>query len=116
MTGAADASARRIALSGSEQARSRSALPEVDVELNRRQFIEVASGAAAVLPMAGQGAASDRDDPLGVRRDFPVVRDGLYLNSAYITPVPQPVADAGRAFAERKAATPFRLDEMLKKT
>ena len=59
-----------------QHARSRSSLPEVDVEINRRQFIEAASGAAALVPMAGQGAASDRDDPLGVRRDFPVVRDG----------------------------------------
>ena len=59
------------------------------MELNRRQFIEVAAGAAA-LPLERQGPKTDRDDPddpLGVRRDFPVVRDGLYLNSAYITPV-----------------------------
>ena len=84
------------------------------MDLNRRQFIETASGAAALLPLA-QSAATDRDDPLGVRRDFPAVRDGLYLNSAYITPSPLPVADAARAFAERKASRPIPLDEMLKK-
>jgi selenocysteine lyase/cysteine desulfurase len=91
----------------------------VNVELNRRQFIEVAAGAAALRPLEAQRPTTDRDDPdnpLGVRRDFPVVRDGLYLNSAYITPVPVPVADAARVFAERKASKPIPLDEMLAKT
>jgi len=86
------------------------------VEIDRRQFIEVASGAAALLPLHRQGGAAGSDDPLGVRRDFPVVGDGLYLNSAYIAPVPLPVAAAGRAFAERKATKPIRLDEMLEAT
>ena len=86
------------------------------MDLNRREFIEVASGAAVILPVDGQRPTDDRDDPLGVRRDFPAVRDGLYLNSAYIAPIPLPVADAARAFAERKASKPIRLDEMLKKT
>jgi selenocysteine lyase/cysteine desulfurase len=84
--------------------------------INRRQFIEVTSGAAAILPLAGQNPTSDRDDPLGVRRDFPAVRDGLYLNSAYIAPIPLVVAEAARAFADRKASRPIPLDEMLKKT
>ena len=86
------------------------------MNLNRRQFIEVTSGAAAILPLA-QSPANDRDDPLGVRRDFPAVRDGLYLNSAYIAPIPLAVAEAARAFADRKASSrPIPLDEMLKKT
>jgi selenocysteine lyase/cysteine desulfurase len=66
-----------------------------------------------------QRPATDRedpDDPLGVRRDFPVVRDGLYLNAAHVAPVPVAVADAGRVFAERKASKPIPLDEMLTKT
>ena len=86
---------------------------EVRVEFNRRQFIGVASGAAALLPLHGQAAA---DDPLGVRNDFPAVREGLYLNSAYIAPVPRPVVDEARAFAERKGSNPIALDEMLRKT
>lgn len=85
------------------------------MDLNRREFIEVASGAALRLPV-DQRPAHDQDDPLGVRRDFPAVRDGLYLNAAYIAPIPLPVADAARAFADRKASRPIRLDEMLKKT
>jgi selenocysteine lyase/cysteine desulfurase len=83
------------------------------MDLNRRQFIGVASGAAVLLPLQAQDA---EEDPLGVRRDFPVVREGLYLNSAYITPVPLPVAEAARVFAERKASKPIPLDEMLRKT
>src|SRR5439155_20892584 len=69
------------------------------------------------LGLQGPGPGrDDPDDPLGVRRDFPVVRDGLYLNAAYIAPVPVSVADAARAFAERKASKPIPLDEMLRKT
>jgi len=86
------------------------------VDINRRQFIEVAAGAAALVPLERQAVKSEPDDPLGVRQDFPVVRDGLYLNSAYIAPVPVPVADAARIFADRKASKPIPLDEMLKKT
>jgi selenocysteine lyase/cysteine desulfurase len=89
------------------------------VELNRRQFIEAAAGAAALRPREAQRPMTDRektDDPLGVRRDFPVVRDGLYLNSAYIAPVPLPVAEAARVFADRKTSKPIPLGEMLAKT
>jgi selenocysteine lyase/cysteine desulfurase len=86
------------------------------MDLNRRQFIETASAAAAFVPLKAQTPPQDRDDALGVRRDFPVVREGLYLNSAYIAPVPLPVADAARAFADRKASNPISLAEMLSKT
>src|SRR5918992_816313 len=86
------------------------------MDLNRRQFIGVASGAGAILPLGTQAPRHKDDDPLGIRGDFPIVRHGLYLNSAYITPVPSPVVDAGRDFVERKASKPIPLDEMLKKT
>ncbi len=86
------------------------------MDLNRRQFLGVAAGGAAVRSLPEQAPAADADDPLGVRRDFDVVRHGLYLNSAYITPVPRPVADAARDFAGRKASKPISLDEMLNKT
>jgi cysteine desulfurase / selenocysteine lyase len=87
------------------------------MDLNRRQFIGVVSGgaAAAARALPVDVHAAD-DDPLGVRRDFPVVREGLYLNSAYITPVPVQVADAARVFSDRKASKPIPLDEMLRKT
>jgi selenocysteine lyase/cysteine desulfurase len=86
------------------------------VDFTRREFIGVASAATAVRPLMAQGPTTQGDDPLGVRADFDVVRQGLYLNSAYITPSPRPVAEAARAFAERKAARPIPLDEMLRKT
>jgi selenocysteine lyase/cysteine desulfurase len=86
------------------------------MDLNRRRFIEAASGAAALLPRRLQRAAGGEDDPLGVRRDFPIVEDGLYLNSAYIAPIPRSVAEAARGFADRKMSRPIPLDEMLKKT
>jgi selenocysteine lyase/cysteine desulfurase len=86
------------------------------MDLNRRQFIGTASAVTALRPLASQAPSADIDDPLGVRRDFPVTRQGVYLNSAYITPVPLPVVQAAHAFAERKASEPISLDEMLKKT
>ena len=86
------------------------------MDLDRRQFIEVAAGAVALPRREAQSPGDEQADPLGVRRDFPVVRDGLYLNSAYIAPVPLPVAESARAFAERKASKPIPLGEMLTKT
>jgi len=83
--------------------------------VNRRQFIGAASAAAALQPLASPAQAAD-DDPLGVRADFDVVRSGLYLNSAYIAPVPRQVAAVAREFAERKVSKPIPLDEMLRKT
>jgi len=85
------------------------------VDVNRRQFIGAASAAAALQPLASPAQAAD-DDPLGVRADFDVVRSGLYLNSAYIAPVPRQVAAVAREFAERKVSKPIPLDEMLRKT
>ena len=85
------------------------------MDVNRRQFIGAASAAAALQPLASPAQAAD-DDPLGVRADFDVVRSGLYLNSAYIAPVPRQVAAVAREFAERKVSKPIPLDEMLRKT
>jgi selenocysteine lyase/cysteine desulfurase len=88
----------------------------VNVDLDRRRFLEISSGAAGFLALEAGRARAAEDDPLGVRRDFPVLRDGLYLNSAYIAPVPLPVVEAARTFAERKASKPIPLGEMLAKT
>ncbi|MDQ6829764.1 MAG: cysteine desulfurase, partial [Gemmatimonadota bacterium] len=56
------------------------------------------------------------DDPLGVRDDFPIVRERTYLNSAYIGPVPRQVVAAGTAFVESKSHSPIQLGTMLRKT
>lgn len=71
-----------------------------------------AAGSEGAVPARAGG--SD-DDPLGVRKDFPVTGRGLYLNSAYITPTPTVVAEAGRAFADAKATGPISLGDMQAK-
>jgi selenocysteine lyase/cysteine desulfurase len=61
------------------------------------------------------GIAS-KDDPLGVRSDFPVVEQSVYLDSAYITPSPLQAVEAAQAFAEAKARDPVSLGGMLQET
>jgi selenocysteine lyase/cysteine desulfurase len=96
--------------------------------LSRRHFIaataslgvgaSATNGSAATVSSQAASSADTRsdEDPLGVRGDFPVVRERTYLNSAYITPVPTSVVAAGRAFVERKAGRPIPLGEMLRAT
>ena len=55
------------------------------------------------------------DDPLGVRPDFPIVNNRIFLNSAYIAPIPRQVVAAGHAFLEEKANNSFQLGPLLKK-
>lgn len=94
------------------------------MSLSRRSFVvtaaTLAAGAASAhaspAAMNAPLAASLDDDPLGVRGDFPAVRESLYLNSAYIAPVPTSVVAAGREFLERKSTRPISLGEMLAKT
>jgi selenocysteine lyase/cysteine desulfurase len=76
--------------------------------LNRRDFLRL----SALAPVAAGARAAAASDPLGVRGDFPVTERGIYLNSAYITPVPSVVAAAGRAFADAKATRPISLPAM----
>ena len=87
------------------------------MSISRRQFVvsaaSLAASAAAPAVSLSQSASAD---PLGVRGDFPIVRGRTYLNSAYITPVPDQVVAAGRAFVESKAVRPIPLGEMLRKT
>ncbi len=82
--------------------------------LTRRQFLGTASTAASI-GMAGRLHALSDDDPLGVRQDFPVTANGVYLNSAYIAPVPKSVVETGRAFIEAKAVRPISLGDMQAK-
>jgi selenocysteine lyase/cysteine desulfurase len=84
------------------------------MDLNRREFLGVTS--TGVASAALRPSLEAADDPLRVRSDFPAASDTLYLNSAYIAPVPRPVAEAARAFADRKSTRPIPLDEMLRTT
>jgi len=64
----------------------------------------------------GQGAVVETSDPLGVRPDFPVVGEGIYLDSPYIAPSPIPVVQAGQDFLSAKLRDPVPLGEMLAET
>jgi selenocysteine lyase/cysteine desulfurase len=55
------------------------------------------------------------DDPLGVRSDFPVVDEAIYLASPFITPSPQTAVLAAQQFAAAKGHLPYYLDDMLAK-
>lgn len=89
--------------------------------LDRRSFVATAASLAAAA-VAGPSAAAMQsphveraDDPLGVRGDFPIVNNKIFLNSAYITPIPKQVVAAGLAFLEEKANHSFQLGPLLRK-
>ena len=90
--------------------------------LDRRSFVATAASIAAAA-MAGPAAVSvapsprgDRaDDPLGLRDDFPIVHNRVFLNSAYIAPIPRQVVAAGHAFLEEKSNHSFQLGPLLAK-
>jgi selenocysteine lyase/cysteine desulfurase len=90
--------------------------------LDRRSFVAAAASMAAasvVGPPASVEAASVPlglvDDPLGVRGDFPIVNERIFLNSAYIAPIPTQVVTAGHAFLQEKARNSFQLGPLLRK-
>jgi len=73
---------------------------------SRRAFL------TALGVVAASRAAAQAADPLGVRGEFPAATRRVYLNAAYIAPVPRVVAAAGRAFDDAKAERPIALGEM----
>jgi selenocysteine lyase/cysteine desulfurase len=79
---------------------------------DRRSFVATAAGLAAAAAVRTP-LASAKDDPLGVRADFPIVEGRAYLNSAYIAPIPRQVVEAGTAFLEAKSRRPLGLNELL---
>ena len=90
--------------------------------LDRRAFVTTAASltaAALVNPTAGTAMPTSlperADDPLGVRGDFPIVANRVFLNSAYIAPIPKQVVAAGYAFLEEKSTNSFQLGPLLKK-
>lgn len=90
--------------------------------IDRRGFISSAAALAAtgaIAPRAtrAQGRATPPgSDPLGVRGDFPILNNGrTFLNSAYITPSPAQVIEAGAAFIRAKSERAITVGEMLTK-
>jgi selenocysteine lyase/cysteine desulfurase len=88
--------------------------------LDRRSFMATAAS-LAVAAVANPSTAVAMplvlapDDPLGVRGDFPIVGKKIFLNSAYIAPIPRQVVAAGLAFLEEKASNSFQLGPLLRK-
>src|ERR1700733_12469038 len=83
---------------------------------DRRSFVAAtAIGAAvAIHPTRVVGATTDRRrDPLGVRDDFPVVAERIYLNSAFIAPVHREVIAASRAHVEGKSKGSMQLGALM---
>jgi selenocysteine lyase/cysteine desulfurase len=84
--------------------------------IDRRSFIVAAAAAAATHPDRVRGAPSEVDqdrDPLGVRADFPIVSEHIFLNSAYIAPTSQSAVDANRAYIQGKSARPLQLNSLM---
>ncbi len=91
----------------------------------RREFLGTVSSAAALAALppvsrarsGGLGSAvGTTSDPLGVRPDFPVVDEHVYLDGAYITPSPRQAVAAAQAFLEKKSTNPISLGDMLAET
>ena len=78
------------------------------MSMDRRSFVAAAASAAV---LSAQAAA--RRDPLGVRDDFPIVSDHIFLNSAYIAPSPRAVIDASHAYIQGKSARPMQLNALM---
>jgi cysteine desulfurase/selenocysteine lyase len=83
---------------------------------HRREFLATLPAAFVASRLEGAQPKPASADPLGVRGDFPAAEERLYLDSAYITPTPTPVVEAGRVFAESKGRRPIPLGDMLQKT
>jgi selenocysteine lyase/cysteine desulfurase len=88
------------------------------MELSRREFVGTAWGAtlAAGLKSTSLYAAKVDEDPLGVRKDFPVLEEQAFLNTAYISVLPQAVVDAGRDWLEARQRRTYPVPHMLAKT
>lgn len=92
------------------------------MSIDRRTFMSataaIAAGAAVrpAFALALPQRVQSSDDPLGVRADFPILQNGrTFLNSAYITPSPKVVTEAGIAFLRAKAERPMSVGELLGK-
>ena len=84
------------------------------MNLTRRDFLGVTATAAVASLQRTVDAA--QDDPLGVRSDFPALRDYTFLNTAYTGLIPQAVVDAAREWTDTRARRGYTVGEMLAKT
>ncbi len=83
------------------------------MDLTRRDFLGV-TATAAVASLQRNASTAD-EDPLGVRKDFPVLRDYTFLNTAYTGLISQAVVDAAREWTATRAGRTYTVGEMLAK-
>lgn len=83
------------------------------MDFTRRGFLGLTAGAA--VASLQQSAVAAQDDPLGVRKDFPALRDLTFLNTAYTGLIPQAVVDAAREWTATRASRTYTVGEMLAK-
>jgi selenocysteine lyase/cysteine desulfurase len=81
------------------------------MDFSRRDFLTMTTAAAAV-PLQRSAAEGD---PLGVRNDFPALRELTFLNTAYTGLIPQAVVDAAREWTDTRARRGYTVGEMLAK-
>lgn len=88
------------------------------MSISRRKLLKMSGAGALLVPCrtsANSGVQAGAN-PLGVRADFPVTSErGVYLDTAYIGPTPQVVADAGTTFLQAKCSRPISLPDMQAK-
>jgi len=84
--------------------------------VSRREFLGALVSVPAVGVILPDILFSSEDDPVGVRKDFPLLKNTTYLNSAYIALCPPSVVKAGCAFHEAKGNKPHSLGQMVEKT
>ena len=74
-------------------------------KITRRTFVNLTSAAVVAAPHLAKGQDSNnyKDDPLGIRGDFPLLKDTNFLNTAYHSISPTPVVDAGIQFYKDRA-------------
>jgi len=83
------------------------------MDVTRRDFFGVT--AAAAIAAAQRPATAADDDPLGVRKDFPGLRDSTFLNTAYAGLISQAVVDAARDWTETRTRGGYTVQEMFAK-
>lgn len=84
--------------------------------VSRREFLSALVSIPAAGAIFPDILLSAENDPLGVRKDFPLLENTTFLNSAYIALVPPSVVGAGCAFHEAKGNKPYSLGQMVDKT
>ena len=82
--------------------------------LDRRTFLKTTAASLGVVPASRALAAPSDEDPLGVRRDFPITDTLTYLDTANRAPFPIAVREATLAYADVKTYKGFasRRDEI----